>query len=74
MDDHVSVQKNGQALGFTRSYFIYNRIWGHFPSNGVFRQKHTFEELNNLFVPLKSCKCTTVLKKIDKNLKSYVKL
>lgn len=58
MEDHVSLERDARALWFTRVRSIYNRTRGIFSSNGVQRMKHTFEELNNLFVPLKSCQCT----------------
>lgn len=56
--DHISLYRDGHAITYTRVCSIYSFTSGKFPSNGVQRSKHTFEELSNLFVPLKLCKCT----------------
>lgn len=56
MEDHVSLHRDWRAIGYAQTLSIYNR--DKFSLNGVRRLKHTFEELSNLFEPLKSCQCT----------------
>lgn len=57
MEDHVSLHVDTRPIFYTRVISIYNNTRGNFPLNGVGRLKHTFEELCELFVPLKSCPC-----------------
>lgn len=51
--DYVLLQMDSRPLAYTRFGSVYRRRGQRFPFNGVRRVKHTFEELNSLFVPFK---------------------